>query len=270
MPEISLTGIHSYPIKSTRGISLDQATLVSRGLEYDRRWMLVDSQGQFLTQRQLPRMALIHTHIESDALLVCAQGHSDLVLPLELNQGEILEVQVWKDQCRALAANDEINEWFSQFLHHPVRLVFMPDEMNRQVDPGYARSGDITSFADGFPLLLISEGSLADLNQRLDSPLPMRRFRPNLVVKGCPPYAEDQWQTIRIGGILFDVVKPCSRCIITTVDPETAEHHPDREPLKTLATYRKKDKQVFFGQNLIHRGTGLLRLGDTIEIIESS
>jgi uncharacterized protein YcbX len=143
----------------------------------------------------------------------------------------------------------------------------MPDECERQVDETYARPGDITSFSDGFPLLLISEASLQDLNSRLELPVPMRRFRPNLVISGCTPYAEDEWQRIRIGEIEFEVAKPCSRCIIPTIDTETAQRNPDREPLRTLATYRRRDNKVYFGQNLIHRGTGLLKVGDPLEII---
>lgn len=270
MSEIILSGIHIYPLKSARGISFDQTALVSRGMAYDRRWMLVDTEGRFLTQRQLPQMALIHTQLESDRLILRAQGHSDLVLPVSLAQGTTLEVQVWEDRCRALAADEPAQQWLSEVLKREVRLVYMPDETQRQVDEAYALSGDITSFADGFPLLLISEASLKDLNQRLEEDIPMRRFRPNLVVQGCEPYAEDQWRKIRIGEILFDVVKPCSRCVITTVNPETGEYSTNREPLRTLASYRRRENQVFFGQNLIHRGSGTLTVGDSVEIIEQS
>lgn len=270
MSDISLSGIHLYPLKSARGISLDQTALVSRGMAYDRRWMLVDTKGRFLTQRQLPQMALIHTQLESDRLVLQAQGHTDLVLPSVMDKGTSCEVQVWEDHCRALAADESANRWFSQVLNQAVQLVYMPDETRRQVDQTYAQSDDITSFADGFPLLLISEASLNDLNQRLEQAVPMRRFRPNLVVTGCEPYAEDQWKQIRIGDILFEVVKPCSRCIITTVDPKTGVRSSNREPLRTLATYRRRDNQVFFGQNLIHRGNGALTIGDPVEIIELS
>jgi len=270
MSEISLSGIHLYPLKSARGISLHQTVIVSRGMAYDRRWMLVDTDGQFLTQRQLPQMALIHTQLESGRLILQAQGHTDLVLPVVMEEGTRCEVQVWEDRCIALNADEAANRWLSQVLNRAVRLVYMPDETLRQVDQTYAHTGDITSFADGFPLLLISEASLDDLNQRLEEALPMRRFRPNLVVTGCEPYAEDRWKQIRIGEILFDVAKPCSRCIITTVNPETGVRSPSQEPLRTLATYRRRENQVFFGQNLIHRGYGTLTVGDPIEIIEQA
>jgi uncharacterized protein YcbX len=146
----------------------------------------------------------------------------------------------------------------------------MPESTERRVDPVYAHETDITSFSDGFPLLLISEASLEDLNQKLELPLSMQRFRPNLVVRGCAPYAEDEWRRIRIGSLEFDVVKPCSRCVITTIDPETGQRAQDGEPLRTLSLYRKQDNKVYFGQNLIHRGSGTLETGTEIEILERS
>jgi uncharacterized protein len=267
MSTMTLSQISIYPVKSARGLDLERASLVQRGLEYDRRWMLVDEKDSFLTQRQLSRMALIHPTIEKNSLILRAEGFSPFELPVTLDDDPLCTVQVWEDQCTAVSAGADADSWLSDVLGQKVRLVYMPDECERQVDETYARPGDITSFSDGFPLLLISEASLQDLNSRLELPVPMRRFRPNLVISGCTPYAEDEWQRIRIGEIEFEVAKPCSRCIIPTIDTETAQRNPDREPLRTLATYRRRDNKVYFGQNLIHRGTGLLKVGDPLEII---
>jgi uncharacterized protein len=267
MSTMALSQISIYPVKSARGLDLEQASLVRRGLEYDRRWMLVDEKDRFLTQRQLSRMALIHPTLEENSLTLRAEGFTPFELPATLDGGPLRTVQVWEDQCIALSAGADVDSWLSMVLGQKVRLVYMPDECERQVDETYARSGDITSFADGFPLLLISEASLQDLNARLELPVPMRRFRPNLVISGCTPYAEDDWQRIRIGDIEFEVAKPCSRCIIPTIDTETALRTPDREPLRTLATYRRRDNKIYFGQNLIQRETGLLKIGDPLEVI---
>jgi uncharacterized protein YcbX len=268
MSAVSLSEINIYPVKSAHGLSLDQARLVRRGLEHDRRWMLVDKEDKFLTQRQFSQMALIHPALEENALVLRAEGFAPFELPASLDDGPIRTVQVWEDQCIAVSAGDDADSWLSDVLGHEVRLVYMPDECERQVDETYARPGDITSFSDGFSLLLISEASLQDLNSRLEQPVPMRRFRPNLVVSGCAPFAEDKWRRIRIGNIEFEVAKPCSRCIIPTIDTETGLRNPEREPLRTLAGYRRRDNKVYFGQNLIHRGTGLINTGDPVEIIE--
>lgn len=263
-----LTGIHFYPIKSVRGLSPQSRRVTPLGFELDRRWMLVDEQGKFITQRQQHRMALIETVLEGPTLVVSAPGMSDLRLDLDQTDGAPVQTQVWDDQVLARSAGPEATHWFSAFLGSPVRLVQFPQSHLRQVDMTYAQAGDKTAFSDGFPFLLIGEASLEDLNSRLDAPLPMRRFRPNLVVSGSLPYAEDRWRRIRIGAVEFRVVKPCSRCIITTIDPETAERGP--EPLRTLMGYRRRDNKIYFGQNLIHDGIGTLSLGDSVEILEQS
>jgi uncharacterized protein YcbX len=169
-------------------------------------------------------------------------------------------VAIWKDQCVAVAAGAEADAWFTALLGTPCRLVTMPSSTVRQVDLGYAEPGDPVGFADGFPFLLISQGSLDELNRRLEHPVPMDRFRPNIVVDGCEPHAEDGWSRVTIGEISFRVVKPCARCVITTTDQQTGER--GREPLRTLATYRRVGNKVLFGQNLIHDGVGAVRVGD--------
>jgi uncharacterized protein YcbX len=171
----------------------------------------------------------------------------------------MVEVQVWDDRCLARDLGDEPARWFSSFLGEQVRLVFMPDETFRQIDVDYVPGIRRVSFADGFPLLLIGEGSLDELNRRLPKPVPMNRFRPNLVLAGSEPFAEDTWASVQIGAVGFDVLKPCSRCVATTVDHDTAEA--GKEPLRTLATFRKRGHGVYFGQNLLHQGPGSLAVG---------
>ncbi len=266
MPKPTLQGIYRYPVKSLRGTMLEQTGLDARGVSFDRHWMLVDADGQFLSQRKLPRMTLVQTQMQSGGLSLQAPDMPDLELPSEQAGDEQVKVRVWGDECLARSAGEDADNWLSEFLNTECRLVYMPDDQQRQVDLDYANQGDQTGFSDGFPLLLISEASLQDLNSRMSEALPMERFRPNLVVGGCEPYAEDQWKRICIGGIEFRVVKPCSRCAITTVNPETAET--GAEPLKTLSGYRRRGKKVYFGQNIIHEGTGQISLGMELEVLE--
>lgn len=260
----ALSDVYVYPIKSCGGISLESADLGATGLLHDRRWMLVDEAGGFVSQRRYPRMALISPSLAPDRLVVRAPGMPDLEVPAEGEHGERIEVEVWGDAQRGVPAGGEADRWFSEFLNFPCRLVRKPDDDVRPVDSAYARDGDQTSFADGFPLLLISEASLEDLNMRLERPVSMNRFRPNLVVRGCGPYAEDGWGEVRVGEAVFRVAEPCPRCAITTVDQESGER--GKEPLKTLATYRKADGEVWFGRNLIHTSLGTVRVGDPIEV----
>lgn len=264
MTPIKLSGIYIYPIKSAAGISLKTAQVENRGFQYDRRWMLVDDTGKFLSQRQLPRMALISVLLEEDKLVVKAPNRETLSIPLHLDRGDCICVQVWQDVCEAIPLGEEVSQWFSEFLEISCQLVYMPESSFRPVDSSYAIDNEPVSFADGFPFLLISEASLQDLNERLDEPVLMNRFRPNLVVSGCKPFAEDGWRLIRIGLIAFHVVKPCARCAITTVDQ--AQGIQGKEPLLTLAQYRHKNGKILFGQNLIQAKLGTLQVGDLVEI----
>ncbi len=266
MSKLILNGLYRYPVKSLRGAGLAAAVLDARGIRYDRHWMLVDADGHFLSQRELPRMTLVRTLMMYDHLTLQAPDMEDMILPPEHAADDVFKVKVWDDECLARCVGKDADEWLSGFLQTECRLVYLPADQLRQVDPTYAKEGDQTGFTDGFPLLLISDASLRDLNSRMSEPLPMERFRPNLVVAGCEPYAEDQWKRIRIGEIEFNVVKPCSRCAITTVNPDTAQT--GTEPLKTLSGYRRQGNKVYFGQNLIHTGIGELKLGMDVEVIE--
>jgi uncharacterized protein YcbX len=261
---ITLSEINIYPIKSCTGFSVEHGTLEPRGFRHDRRWMLVDDEAMFLTQRDYPRMTLISVQVKSDYLLVTAPKMEPLFVPFKLESEEHIPVVVWDDGVEAAPVGDEQAEWFSEFLGVSCKLVTMTERSLRPVDKRYSISNDVVSFADGFPLLLISEASLADLNSRLDMPVPMKRFRPNLVVKGCASFAEDSWKEILIGNIKLHVVKPCARCTITTVDTETGEK--GQEPLRTLATYRSIDNKIMFGQNVLHATNGSLHVGDAVNI----
>ncbi|MES9937753.1 MAG: MOSC domain-containing protein [Sedimenticola sp.] len=266
MSELSLSSIYFYPVKSFAGIPLERAPVVARGISCDRRWMVVGPDGVFLTQREHPRMALVQVALIPDGIRLQAPGMPDLDVAKVTDAGAAIGVQVWGDHCTARLADEQASRWLSDYLGSDAQLVFLPDENSRQVDQDYAREGDQVGFADGFPFLLISEASLEDLNGRLEQPLPMNRFRPNLVVSGCAPYEEDSWRVIRIGDISFRVAKPCSRCAITTTDQLTAER--GVEPLRTLNSYRRRGNNVYFGQNLLHDGVGDLKVGMTVEVLE--
>lgn len=258
-----LSGIHVYPIKSCAGTSVSSSDADSLGLVHDRRWMLVDEADVFLSQRELPKMSLIKPEINEDRLRVNAPDMTTLEVPFEPRNDSRTLARVFGDLVEVVAAEDEANRWFSEFLGIHCRLVRMPESSIRRVDPDYARPEDLVALADGFPFLLISEASLEELNSRLEEPLPMNRFRPNLVVRGIEPFIEDGWKNIRIGEMAFRVAKPCARCAITTVEQTTGEK--GKEPLTTLATFRKINGKVMFGQNLIHETPGSLHVGDGVE-----
>lgn len=209
-------------------------------------------------------MVLIKAEVDADRLRLRAPGMPNL--EVDETDGAPLQVTVWRDTVQATTV-PMANRWLTEFLGQSCQLVSFPLSAVRGVDPDYATVKDQVGFADGFPFLLISQASLDDLNSRMREPLTMERFRPNLVVAGCKPFEEDSWRRIRIGDISFRVVKPCSRCAIPTINPETGRRE-DIEPLATLASYRKRDNHVFFGQNLIHDQQGKLSVGMEVEIIE--
>jgi uncharacterized protein YcbX len=262
----TLAALNIFPVKSCAPLALDAAVLEARGIRHDRRWIVTDANGRFLTGRQQPRLTLLRAVPDGDALDIAAPDMPALRL-VAPSGGMRVPVAVWKNTVAALPAGDAADAWISAFLGMPARLVYMDDACVRPVDPDYARPGDEVSFADGFPLLLISQAALDELNAKLPAPVPMLRFRPNLVVAHTAPHAEDGWKRIRIGAIDLDVVKPCSRCVFTTVDFERGAFDPSGEPLRTLKTYRRTERGVTFGQNVIPRGTGVLRVGDPVEVL---
>jgi len=257
---ITVTGLYIYPVKSCRGLTLERADVADRGFAHDREWLVVDATGRFMTQRDWPALARVTASLRPDGLTLEARGMPQFEVPTPPPPMVLRQVTIWKDSCIAGFAGSEAASWFSQLLETSCELVWMPPEESRQVELDYAQPGDRLGFADGFPFLLISQASLDALNRRLARPVPMDRFRPNIVVDGCEPHAEDGWSTITIRGIIFSVVKPCARCVITTADQRTGQRSP--EPLRTLASYRTSNGKVLFGQNLVHSGRGEIQLGD--------
>ena len=265
---MKLSEINIYPVKSLKGIPLDSAMVEERGLQYDRRWMLVDENRQFITQREVPKMAAVVMEVRPEGLSASINGDR-LAIPGSPETGEVANVKIWSASVKAEFYPKEVDTWFSENLGVSCRLVSMPDTTKRKVEPFYAvrKFKDVVSFADAYPVLLIGEGSLADLNSRLESAVPMNRFRPNLVVSGSGPFEEDAWKRIRIGSTEFHVVKPCARCVMTTVD-QTAGLKTGVEPLKTLSEYRNKNGKVLFGQNLIADSPGgTINVGDSVEVL---
>lgn len=264
MTSYKLSGIFIYPVKSLAGIEVVSSDVTPTGLKFDRKWMLVDADGQFLSQRRLPRMALIKTALTANHLILKAPEMPDLSIPLTSTDGCVVKSVIWKDQCDTSHVALEADEWFSDFLGQNCQLVHQLDDVIRSVDPDYAQTTDQVAFSDGFPFLIISENSLVSLNNDMQLNLPMARFRPNLVISGCPAYEEDTWREIRIGHIDFRLPKPCSRCVVPTIDTETAET--SKEPLTTLNRLRKWQSKVYFGQNALHNQRGILTIGDAVTV----
>jgi len=262
-----ISSLFIYPIKSLGGISLDSSFVNPKGLEHDRAWMLVDEAGRFLTQREHRRMALLHTSLETQGFCITDKiSGSTISIPKKLETGERIMVTVWDDQCPALVADNSINQWFSERLEHKCRLVFMPEDSIRQVDPEHCRQVEHTRFTDGYPILLVSASAMTELNEKTGLNQDIRQFRPNIVVEETAAHAEDGWSEIKLGSIQFYIAKACERCVVTTIDPETSEAGP--EPLRSLASYRKKNKKIYFGQNMIALGEGTIAIGDRLEILQ--
>lgn len=263
---MQLSGLHLYPIKSTAPLEVETAVVEPRGLRDDRRWMVVDADGRFITGRQLPRLTLVRAQPEPDGLLLDAPGMPSLQVPFPRTNATV-PVNVWKSDVDARPVDATADAWLSEFIGQSVRLVHMDAGITRPMTDVHSQPGDEVSFADAFPLLLISRAALDGLNARLAKPVSMLQFRPNLVVDGAAAHAEDGWKRIRIGEVEFDVAKPCTRCVFTTVDPLRGERDPDGEPLRTLIGYRRSGDGVTFGQNLIPRSLGTLRIGDAVVVL---
>jgi uncharacterized protein YcbX len=267
LPSARLAALHVYPLKSAGGIALTEARVDPTGLAHDRRWLIVDGNGRFVTQRSHTRMALLRTALEDGSLRVTAPGMAPLELPLAASEGPTQEVPVWDLGRFARSCGPEADAWATEWLDEPCRVVraAVPPNERPLDERGKVRTG----FADAYPALVISTASLADLNGRLFEPLPMNRFRPNLVVEGVPAYAEDSWRRVRIGEVAVLGRKTCLRCAITATDQETGER--GVEPLRTLATYRRvPEGEVAFGMNLGFESSGTLRVGDPVRVSEGA
>lgn len=278
-----ISEINIYPVKSLKGIGLSEALVEKRGLQYDRRWLLTDKENVFFTQREFPKMATISIKLNDAGWVFSADGTGDLHVAARPEERKTQRVTVWSSVCEAEIYGEEVNDWFSNLLDTDCRLVYMPDHSERAINPLFNRGGEIVSFADGYPLMVLSEASLEDLNSRLDEKLPMNRFRPNVVIAGSDAYAEDHWKRVRIGNTIFRSTKPCARCVMTTVDQVRGDFA-GKEPLRTFATYRKAHQvipdtyeamgmgknDVLFGQNLVPENEGaMIRVGDELEILEA-
>ncbi len=259
---VTITQLWIYPVKALGGARVERARVDDRGLEGDRRFMVVDADGRFLTQRRHPRMACVRARLDGPTLRLEHAGGA-LDVPREV-EGPAREVRVWEDRVSAVDAGDEAAAWLSDAIGEHARLVRMPEATRRPADPRHARAGDLVAFADGFPFLLVSESSLEALAARLEAPIDVRRFRPNLVVGGAPAWSEDRWRELETGSLRLLVRKPCGRCRVVNVDPERGTA--GTEPLATLATFRTEGHAVIFGQNLVHDGAGELSVGEPARV----
>jgi uncharacterized protein len=267
--KITVSSLIYYPIKACRGVEVDTSCVSRMGLEHDRRMMIVTPEGECLTQREYPRLAWVTPKLINDTLELSAPNHEAIQLGIQTSGTPSL-VNIWKSKgVHAIDQGEEAAGWFSDWLGTEVRLVHIADGYKRLVNESYTiNDDDYTGFADGYPILLASEGGLDDLNSHLESTVPMNRFRPNIVVKGCEPFEEDTWNRIGIGDVELAIVKPCARCVVTTIDKETLEK--SKEPLKTLGKYRKHALGAIFGQNVIPLNGGSIQLGMNVEILSHS
>lgn len=268
MPERVLSEIWIYPIKSLAGVRVKHARVLPKGLAYDRRWMLVDAQGRFLTQREHPNMALFNVLLEGGYIKISHPESSESIT-LNLEKPILttsLIANIWEDNVEVIETDSALSDWFSGILKNECKLVFFPEDSRRDIDPDYAYKQEQVGLADGFPFLIVGQEALNELNRRLPVSVSMNRFRPNFVFTGGEANEEDNWQQFKIGNNRFKGVKPCARCVLTTVDQQTGEK--GIEPLATLATYRKRSNKIFFGQNLLALDYDEVFEGDTIVTIE--
>ncbi len=264
---LKISEIYIYPIKSLGGISVNQAEITDRGFKYDRRWMLVDDNNRFLSQREVATMALLKVSLSEDGLNVLnTTDGNNLFVPYTPQKNEFFDVTVWDDTCTAQLVSDEADEWFTQALSVNCRLVYMPDDSHRPTDPRYT-DNNITSLSDGYPFMMIGQASLDELNSHLVEALHINRFRPNIVFTGGVPFQEDTMNEFTINNIHFSGVKLCARCNVTTINQNDASK--GKEPLKTLAGYRSKNKKIYFGQNVVHQDTGIINVGDELVVLST-
>ncbi|WP_425636101.1 MOSC domain-containing protein [Algoriphagus yeomjeoni] len=266
LDSLTIQDLYIYPIKSLAGVRVSEAKVEEKGFKLDRRWMLIDEEGQFVSQRKFPLMAMLQVEIGADSLVVYHISHPGemIHIPFDKEVEELTSVIVWDDAMPATLVDSQIDKWFTKALGVNVRLVKMPNSTERKVDSRYAVNGESVSFADGMPYLIIGQKSLEDLNSKLDEMVPMNRFRPNIVFTGGEAFEEDSWKKIRIGQVDFQVIKPCARCVMITVEQNTGVK--GVEPLKTLATYRKVGNKIFFGQNMVALSNGTIKVGDKLTV----
>jgi uncharacterized protein YcbX len=263
---IELKEIVIYPIKSIAGVSVQEAYAGERGFENDRRWMLIDEHNKFITQRQHHQLALVQLKMSGETIELTHTDASmgSIRIPLKISGNPGLPADIWDNQVNVIWPELEADSWFSDYLGQTCRLVYLPDESVRRVDPDYVSENVNTSLSDGYPYLLANMASLRDIEIRSGVSLSMTRFRPNLVVDSGTAFEEDKWKELRGGEVAFRAVKPCARCVLTTIDPQTGVA--GSEPLQTLSTYRKTGNKILFGQNMIALRYGNIRLGESLVV----
>lgn len=270
---LSISKLFIYPIKSLRGISVQSALVTDRGLQYDRRWMIVDENNKFLSLRTIPKMALLKVEMNNAGMKIISLENtgSDFQIRFDQEENDLESVIIWNATVEAKRVGKDADGWFSEMLGVNCKLVFMPDNSMRPVNTtsGFAPKGKFTSFADAYPFLMIGQSSMDDLNLRMRIPLTIERFRPNIVFSGGFPYQEDVIEDFKIGQINFTGLENCKRCMVPNVDPEKGVFNSDKEPTKTLATYRMRDKKIEFGRNVVHQGTGLISVGDELQLVSN-
>lgn len=269
---LKLSEIYIYPIKSLGGIRLEKAKITTRGLENDRRFMLIDENGRFLTQREHHELAVFQTEIEGESLIITnKKDGSSIKIPTKHSIVDAINhpinVQIWDDETSAIEVSKEASNWLTEALGIPTRLVYMHEDSQRKTDAQYSLTGnEITSFSDGYPILIAGQSSLNDLNSRLENPVNINRFRPNFVFTDGEAFEEDDWHEFTIGDVGFFGVKPCSRCVMTTIDQESGEKN-GNEPLFTLNKYRKAGNKILFGQNVLVSQLGTVSVGDDVTVL---
>jgi uncharacterized protein len=262
---MEVSGINIYPIKSLGGIQLKNSEVGLKGLKFDRRYVLVDENGVFVSQRSIPEMCLFHTSIlENGFEIINTQNTKKLTIPFELIEGEELMVKVWDDNIRCFVASDDVNDWFSENFGMKLRLCYQPDDSIRNTDPRYSSNeNDQTSLSDGYPILIISEESIEELNKQCPEQIDIKRFRPNIVIKGLPAFGEDELGRIIINGVEMLGVKKCARCQVINIDFETGKL--GKEPLQSMKDFRKLGNKILLGINIIARSSGYINVGDFIK-----
>lgn len=262
---LQLTQLWVYPIKSLQGISLQESEVDHLGLKWDRRWMIVDEENECITQRNHPFLNQFKTTFTSNGLQVVNQSNDESISFRLDEHSEVKRlVKIWDDECLCYEVSQKTSQWFTRQLGVKCHFVFFPNEEKRLVNKKHVLSNELTSLTDGYPYLIISEGSMNDLNSKLDKPISVQRFRPNFVYNNQTQFHEDKLKEFSIGDVVFKAVKPCDRCIVTTIDLTSSK--PGKEPLKTLSTYRKVNNKILFGQNLIKLKGNRVKVGDLIDL----
>ena len=268
---LTINQLFIYPVKSLSGISVSTSEVTNRGLKYDRRWMIVDRNNQFLTLREYPKMSLLDVEINENGLTIKSRVYPEIPIkiPFVTDTNNLENVTIWNATVQAKPVKNEVDKWLSDMLGGECKLVYMLDESMRPVDTtsGYHPEGKFTSFADAYPFLLLGEASMNDLNTRSEKQFSIKRFRPNIVFTGGSPYQEDDIENFMINNINFTGLENCARCKIPNINPENGILGADNEPLKTLSKYRLRNKNIEFGRNIVHAGTGIISVGDELKLM---